>query len=166
METQLVKKGVLNAFKGVVTDLNIKEIEDVKLYSIDYCKPVQYKEKEVKINPFLLGVWLADVTAKKFRIYSEGDYLNKLLEEYNLIDNKHIPYDYLYNSVEKRKDLLFGLIESSNNFTFYTKIPQLREDFIFLARSLGYGCKVKDNGSVRIYTHKRCSIVSIEKIGE
>lgn len=155
-----------NISKGKYETKNIKEIEDVKLYSIDYCKPVQYKEKEVKINPFLLGVWLADVTAKKFRIYSEGDYLNKLLEEYNLIDNKHIPYDYLYNSVEKRKDLLFGLIESSNNFTFNTKIPQLREDFIFLARSLGYGCKVKDNGSVRIYTHKRCSIVSIEKIGE
>jgi len=30
METQLVKKGVLSAFKGVINDLNIKEIEDLQ----------------------------------------------------------------------------------------------------------------------------------------
>lgn len=30
METQIVKKGVLNAFKGIITDLNSKEIEDVQ----------------------------------------------------------------------------------------------------------------------------------------
>jgi hypothetical protein len=30
METRLVKKGVLSAFKGVINDLNIKEIEDLQ----------------------------------------------------------------------------------------------------------------------------------------
>ena len=32
METQVVKKGVLNAFTGIITDLNIKEIENLQDY--------------------------------------------------------------------------------------------------------------------------------------
>jgi hypothetical protein len=30
METQIVKKGVLNAFSGIITDLNVKEIENLQ----------------------------------------------------------------------------------------------------------------------------------------
>jgi hypothetical protein len=32
METQVVKKGVLNAFTGIISDLNIKEIENLQDY--------------------------------------------------------------------------------------------------------------------------------------
>jgi hypothetical protein len=32
METQVVKKGVLNALTGIITDLNVKEIEDLQDY--------------------------------------------------------------------------------------------------------------------------------------
>ena len=30
METQVVKKGVLNAFSGIITDLSVKEIENLQ----------------------------------------------------------------------------------------------------------------------------------------
>lgn len=32
METKVVKKGVLNAFTGIIADLNIKEIENLQDY--------------------------------------------------------------------------------------------------------------------------------------
>lgn len=50
METQLVKKGVLNAFKGVVTDLNIKEIEDLQDYLSIQLHKINDDGKRIKLK--------------------------------------------------------------------------------------------------------------------
>lgn len=56
---------------------------------------------------------------------------------------KHIPSQYLYNSIEVRKELLAGLIDTDgtvhkDQYDFVFKDSQLSESLFYLARSLGY----------------------------
>lgn len=75
--------------------------------------------------------------------------MNDLLRYYNLINNKHIPKEYLYNTKETRLQILAGLLDTdgylasnSNNTSFYYEISQSNEqlaiDIEFLCRSLGF----------------------------
>lgn len=58
--------------------------------------------------------------------------------------NKFIPQEYLWGSIEQRKQLLFGLmdtdgcVEDYNVFAFSTTSKRLADDFVYLCRSLGY----------------------------
>lgn len=69
--------------------------------------------------------------------------LNLYLKAYNLLYNKHIPYQYLYNSRQKRLELLAGLLDSDgdlwcNAYHFSNINRQLVEDVKNLADSLGF----------------------------
>lgn len=103
---------------------------------------------------------------------------NPLLEElkkYNLINNKHIPKEYLKTSVEDRMELLRGLMDTDGtiskdgggiNITLASEI--LSKDILELCRSLGIACNYKykkgtylkkdgqlnDKHSVTIFTNK------------
>lgn len=77
---------------------------------------------------------------------------NRLLDylrHYKLINNKHIPFDYMVNSREERLQLLAGIIDSdgSKGKTAQYEITQKREelarDIQRLARSLGYRASLK-----------------------
>lgn len=68
---------------------------------------------------------------------------NNFLKKYNLINNKHIPDNFKFNSKENRLKLLAGLIDSDgyqrdNCYDFCLKSEKLSDDIIFLARSLGF----------------------------
>jgi superfamily II DNA or RNA helicase len=72
------------------------------------------------------------------------DYLRKA----NLLNNKHIPYEYLCNSRDIRLSLLAGIIDSDGYFNkncieITQKNEKLLDDIIFLARSLGFCCYKK-----------------------
>lgn len=81
---------------------------------------------------------------------SKGAGCNKFrnaLKDYNLLNNKHIPKDYLYNTRDVRLKLLAGIIDADghyNNhnydFTMSEKYEKLIDDLIFLGRSLGLAC--------------------------
>jgi len=81
------------------------------------------------------------------------------LRQNNLLRNKHIPIEYKRNSREIRLQLLAGLLdtdgsydEKGNGFDFIQKNERLFNDFLFLARSLGFSAyKRKTNKSC---THK------------
>ena len=73
--------------------------------------------------------------------------LKKLLNDLNLVNNKHIPNDYLYNDSETRLKLLAGIIDTDgyvyNNGRCIEIIQcEKRKDFIyqvyFLTKSLGF----------------------------
>lgn len=75
--------------------------------------------------------------------------LKKQLSEYSLINNKHIPKEYIVNSREVRLAILAGLIDSDGCVTSDGRritIAQgmehsrLASDIIFLAKSLGFMC--------------------------
>jgi DNA topoisomerase II len=78
--------------------------------------------------------------------------LKKQLEKYNLINNKHIPKEYIINSKEIRLQLLAGIIDTDGTvFRNGTRIQisqghihkQLIYDILYLARSLGFCCSIR-----------------------
>ena len=71
------------------------------------------------------------------------------LKHYNLIKNKHIPFDYKINSRQKRLELLAGLIDTdgyvnkeSSAFEIIQKNKTLTEDIKFLCDSLGFYSRI------------------------
>lgn len=84
------------------------------------------------------------------------------LQFYNLIGNKHIPFDYKTCSIKERRNILAGLIDtdgslSSGVFDYISKSEMLANDVVFLARSIGLcasknKCRKTDqNGTSGIY---------------
>lgn len=73
-----------------------------------------------------------------------------LMKSYNLINNKHIPNDYINNSKENRLRLLAGLIDTDGNYDSrcnYYEITQknsiLANDIKRLCITLGFGVSLK-----------------------
>ncbi len=80
------------------------------------------------------------------------------LKDYSLINNKHIPKIYKYNSLENRLKLLAGLIDSDGwkdkgCYDFVFKSEKLTDDIICLVRTLGFRANKKN--SVRVCTNAK-----------
>ena len=77
--------------------------------------------------------------------------LKKILSEYNLVNNKHIPKEYLVNSKEIRLKLLAGIIDTDGyvapdgtiEISQSTKHEKLVNDIVYLSRSLGFYTHLK-----------------------
>jgi hypothetical protein len=83
--------------------------------------------------------------------------LTNRLKLLGLINNKHIPIEYLRGSIEQRKDLLCGLMDTDGtvdkhgNVSFSSSNKILINQTIELIRSLGLTCKykgIKLNGKI------------------
>ena len=77
------------------------------------------------------------------------NYITNKLKEYNLINNKHIPYEYKCNSKENRLKLLAGILDSdghldNNCYEIIQKNKLLSDDILYLARSLGFAAYQKE----------------------
>lgn len=145
-------------------------------YFIDFSSPIEFSKKEFYIDPYTLGVWLGDghsagqrVTSNDPEIISYLPYkvsknkgkfnygvhgINKLLRKYDLINNKHIPEDYFWGSVEQREALLQGLIDTDGHIQKDGHIAEfcnindtLVNDVVRLVRSLGGTAAVSDGYS-------------------
>ncbi len=91
--------------------------------------------------------------------------------------NKFIPKEYLFNSRENRIKLLKGLMDSDGTIStqgiseYCTKSEKLKDDFVFLCRSLGINCSVylktffrEDNVYYRVRLHaKRDDIFNLPR---
>lgn len=72
------------------------------------------------------------------------NFILKSLQNYNLIKNKHIPNNYLYNTEHVRLELLAGLIDTDGHYSsrkYYEIIQKnniLAEQITYLSRSLGF----------------------------
>ena len=88
-----------------------------------YKVPIDFPEKDVPIDPYLIGYWLGDGTS----------------------NNKDIPLLYKCNSRTNRLKLLAGLLDGNEtkSFEFTQKNEKLLDDVIYLARSLGFSCYKK-----------------------
>jgi deoxycytidine triphosphate deaminase len=117
---------------------------------------VRYRERDLPIDPYVLGVWLGDGTSTSAGIttadagvleeitlagygvrkssaplgyligpgteprardaitgrYTTNDSLHSTLRSIGLLGNKHVPRDYLEASVEQRRALLHGLMDT------------------------------------------------------
>lgn len=173
----------LIAFRNTISDDDIVDITVKDFLSLPkntqkelkgFKVGVDYPEREVSIDPYILGCWLGDGSSNgtsftnvdgvcldafteymeligcelvqkkhdKIRIRNKNNWLNRL-DQYNLIDNKYIPIEYLHNSREVRLQLLAGLIDTDGYYgggcyEIIQKRRVLSENIQFLARSLGY----------------------------
>lgn len=139
-------------------------------YHVDRNVCVMFDSRNVDLDPYVLGAWLGDgdsscgiihignndveiignstykfkeskgTTTRKF--YSPE--LNLLLKNNGLIKNKHIPDMYKYNSVEVRKKVIAGLIDTdgyvyhrNGRITISNTNKRIIDDAAFILRSLG-----------------------------
>jgi replicative DNA helicase len=88
-----------------------------------------------------------------------------LLKKYNLVGNKHIPNEYLFNDRESRLKLLAGIIDTDGHVTKESKGKRVciiqtgkifSEQIIYLAKSLGFLV------NHRIRERKNCVIFNCE----
>lgn len=126
------------------------------------------------IEPYVLGAWLADGTASAGCI-NTGDYdVIKKIESYGytitkhkyeyqygilklitrikaigLYNNKHIPSIYLRSSIEQRRELLCGLMDSdgycdkTGNCEYYSVVKELADNVYELVVSLGMKATIR-----------------------
>lgn len=85
--------------------------------------------------------------AKCYTFYNEDNKntFKELLNDYNLLNNKHIPLNYLTGDKAQRLELLAGLIDTDGYYNkklrmyeITTKSEQLAKDYCQLIRGLGY----------------------------
>lgn len=139
------------------------------------------------IHPYLLGVWLGDgqshngifmsfdgdetadrvracgyVVRKHKTLGNFGvDGLKRQLKALGVLANKHIPQEYLRASIDQRRDLLAGLMDSDGGCTgrgdsaFTSTIPELAAGFEELLWSLGMRFSVHTHvGRMDGHSHK------------
>lgn len=81
----------------------------------------------------------------KTRGYPGKNIFLNYLREKKLLNDKHIPLEFLLTSKTNRLRLLAGLLDSDghlngNRYEFVQKRENLFDQFIFLCRSLGFSC--------------------------
>jgi len=106
-------------------------------HGVEFAEPIVCEEKELSIHPYVLGAWLGDGTSDSGgftcgddeivdNIRKLGFVVNRYkakyhygilgllvkLREIGVLHNKHIPMNYLRGSIEQRKELLFGLMDT------------------------------------------------------
>ena len=111
---------------------------------------IEFEDKDINIDPYVLGIWIGDINTDKFVINNLNS-LTFIIQNLGLINNKHIPHLYKCNSREKRLQLLAGIIDVSGSYNttdgYIIKLsnifPRLVDDIIFLSKSLGFLCYKK-----------------------
>lgn len=121
---------------------------------IPLCKPLNFNKKEVSLDPYVLGYWLAYIPNNYGRgncppLPFEAD-IEYQLKSYNLINNKHIPSDFLFNDTESRIQLLRGIMDAAGVVNVYKQVnyiscrfysSRLIDDFYTLLTGLGFKVK-------------------------
>jgi hypothetical protein len=157
-------------------------------YTIPVTKPLQFTEKKYKVSPYALGVFLGngsmdtnyiacdypDVQTIKDVAKEENlpwrqmnqpyvfsiDGIKPRLKEIGVLNNKHVPTEYLFGSYEQRLALIQGLMDTDGTVSkegkaeFTSSLPNLTESLVFLLQSIGVKCGVNRNKST-LYG-KRC----------
>ena len=107
------------------------------------------------IKEFISKLEEMDCRVEKSKVYVIKNQKDKkcspfkeALKKYNLFNNKHIPDEFMFSSVENRFKLLAGLLDTDGYLCKNTyQISQTREtlsrQICFLARSLGLSCSIK-----------------------
>jgi len=170
-------------------------------HSIRTCEPVEYPEQKLLVDPYILGAWLGDGTSCAGDVTGIDEeihqYIGMVFDRYmrpssaavgqtwsyrgltsalgclGVLDNKHVPVQYLIGSVEQRLALLQGLMDTDGTISkrgdcsFYNTNERIADAVAELAASLGIkvnresrlpklnGSRIGCNGE----KYKKCFIV-------
>ncbi len=126
--------------------------DEVVAYLQDYadrleCELVTYEQAERTNNYGIVKRGKAITESLNLNVQAE-------LRKLNLIQNKHIPQDYLINSKENRLELLAGIIDSDgyytsefNGFEIVQKNEEFAKQIKFLCDTLGFRTSLKKKKS-------------------
>lgn len=164
----------IHEFAKTIDNNNIIDIS-IKNY-LDLTKTIQSKlvglrgncvnwdYKNVELDPYVLGLWLGynvqtgynDIcdTYDTYPGISSIDNFHKkdcvsLIKKHNLVNNKHVPKEYIINSREVRLNVLAGFIDTNGNVSRNGTCIQISQglmhkiliyDLLYIARSLGFYC--------------------------
>lgn len=140
---------------------------------VEPCNPVDLLDVDLPVDPYILGYWLGDGSSNDPTITAHANDVISLLEQceavgyktsvwhtptaekvyvkgirgklvsIGVLNNKHIPEEYLIASTSQRLSLLQGLLDSDGTVTgvgsirFVNTNQNLVDGVLFLARSLG-----------------------------
>lgn len=144
-------------------------------HAIPVAGAVELPQRDLPIEPYVLGAWLGDGTSASagftsndpeiierlrgsgylvtrhgknpYSFYIKG--LSALLRSAGLLDNKHIPPEYLRASIDQRLELLKGLMDTdgtvshSGGAEFCNTNPRIIEGIHELILSLGWRATVR-----------------------
>jgi DNA gyrase/topoisomerase IV subunit B len=119
---------------------------------------VQWEKQDVQMDPYLLGLLLGHTFneqmhpqiidyLKHISNVDDNDVNVKQLDKYNLINNKHIPIEYIVNDRETRLKVLAGIIDTNGAVKQDGKLivitqeidrEQLVKNVVLLSRTLGF----------------------------
>ena len=136
-------------------------------FAIAPSAPIFFNERNLPIDPYTLGAWLGDGHSASARFTTvdteiltyfpyetkkkKGRYLyqiygglHKALRINGLLNNKHIPQEYLFSSIKQREALLQGLLDTDGTIkktghvaVFCNKNEKLIDGVVELVRGLG-----------------------------
>ena len=124
-----------------------------------YRKGVEFSSKPLEFDPYIIGLWLGgSPPLPPTTRASEADGIENALKKYDLIDNKHIPFEYKCNDRYNRLQLLAGLIDTDGYYSAKDKCYEITQkstvlanDILFLARSLGFAAYSKKSNKSWTY---------------
>ena len=151
---------------GDATRADITTIDkEIKDYIYDYAKELNLDikvatQKNTKAESYrIVGTRKGNQFVK-----NNNTLFYHMRDTYNVLNNKHIPIEYLQNSEKIRLELLAGLIDSDGytdpngySISIMQKSERLAENIVFLCRSLGFRAN---------YSKVKKSIKSINFTGE
>ena len=154
-------------------------------FALPETEPLEFPERDLPVDPWVLGYWLGDGTSRngtatadvddvphvRERVRAAGYDLSPLREKKEggrarhftilglsrdlrragVLDDKHIPEEYLYASVEQRRALIQGLMDSdgyidTKGSAEYCQVrKQIADGMAFLLRSMGVKVNVRES---------------------
>ncbi|MGH3721421.1 MAG: replicative DNA helicase [Pseudonocardiaceae bacterium] len=146
----------------IAATLRCRTVDRRLNHSVGNCRPIDLPDADLLIPPYSLGVWLGDGTSHAANFTSadpeiavhvevegsDAGTVQAMLRTLGVLGNKHIPAVYLRASLEQRRSLLAGLLDTDGTVTstgsvqFCVTSAQLARDVRELVVSLGYRCGV------------------------
>jgi len=128
-----------------LTNIDIPIIEAWENYGKSIGYDITYSNKKERKTNVNIGEtsFIQNYHIVKPKGYGINNIFKNNLKKYNLLSNKHIPNEYLYNTIDNRLKLLAGLIDTDGSLLHQTyeisqKNEKLSNDIIKLCRSLGF----------------------------
>ena len=200
----------LPKYSNKVVNISVKEYLKLPKYLREkvlrgYRASVEYSFKEILIDPYILGLWLADgrknritfsVNRKDTEIQNAittwgnkiggtikygneadnsqdisvcGTNVLKYLRQYNLYENKHIPFEYIVNNSQVRLQVLAGLIDGDGHINYNEKGTRcvsfdlgremLADNIVYMAKSLGFNSTKKHR--IRYRKGTKCDVFTV-----
>ena len=146
-------------------------------YRIRAIDPPEFEESELEVDPYTLGIWLGDGHSASGRITTADPYIAKRLgaqkqsgeylyvvpklfaklKSLDLINDKHLPEEYLFSSKGQRLEVLRGLMDSDGTCnkkhgqaSFSNTNKGLIDGIVALVRSLG-GIATVSEAEAKLY---------------